>query len=100
TLEVVRIHDSAVSSQQGALLVNPGGPGASGLDLALGLVGELDPSILQNFDLVGFDPRGVGLSSPIECVSDQQKDQLNAASPDVRTMAGLTQAQELLQGIA
>jgi pimeloyl-ACP methyl ester carboxylesterase len=56
----------------GALVVNPGGPGASGMELVPALVGRLPGSpLLHRFDLVGFDPRGVGSSTPkINCLGD------------------------------
>jgi len=56
----------------GSLLVNPGGPGASGMSLVPSLVGGLTNSpVTQSFDLVGFDPRGVGASTPtIDCLTD------------------------------
>src|SRR5205807_1915309 len=53
---------------QGALLVNPGGPGASGLGFAAGLSFALPKEVLAGYDLIGFDPRGVGHSTPIHCV--------------------------------
>jgi pimeloyl-ACP methyl ester carboxylesterase len=52
------------SQQQGILLVNPGGPGASGLSLAAELADGLTPSVARDYDIVGFDPRGVGSSVP------------------------------------
>jgi len=52
----------------GALLVNPGGPGASGLDFATNI--ELPSQVLDRFDIVGFDPRGVGKSTPLTCATD------------------------------
>ena len=49
----------------GYLLVNPGGPGASGVELAIGAaVGYFSDEIVARFDIVGFDPRGVGESQP------------------------------------
>ncbi|SDM54506.1 TAP-like protein [Allokutzneria albata] len=51
----------------GVLLVNPGGPGASGVRLALGSPGLFGPEVLARFDIVGFDPRGVAGSRPIRC---------------------------------
>ncbi|HEV3227372.1 MAG TPA: alpha/beta hydrolase [Acidimicrobiales bacterium] len=54
------------SERIGVLLVNPGGPGGSGLDfVASGL--DVSATILDRFDVIGFDPRGVGKSSPLQC---------------------------------
>jgi pimeloyl-ACP methyl ester carboxylesterase len=52
------------SQQQGILLVNPGGPGGSGLSLAVAVAQGLAPSVAADYDIVGFDPRGVGSSVP------------------------------------
>jgi len=54
----------------GPLFVNPGGPGASGLQLALAADQALPPALLQRFDIVGVDPRGVGSSTPVRCAGD------------------------------
>jgi len=100
-LFVVRIHPKLQRPQDklGSLLVNPGGPGASGINLAAGLVNALSDKVFAHFDLVGFDPRGVGLSQPLQCISDRQKDQLAAADPDVRTAAGRAQARSGAQAV-
>ncbi len=50
--------------QQGILLVNPGGPGGTGLTLALAVAEGLSPGVAADYDIVGFDPRGVGSSVP------------------------------------
>jgi pimeloyl-ACP methyl ester carboxylesterase len=99
TLELVKIHDER-GGGTGSLLVNPGGPGGSGVELALGLVGQMSPRILENFDLIGFDPRGVGLSSPILCTTDAEKDRLNSASPDVLTATGFAAAKAQAKKVA
>jgi pimeloyl-ACP methyl ester carboxylesterase len=52
------------NKRQGVLLVNPGGPGGSGLGLASFVAQGLDPSVAAEYDIVGFDPRGVGSSVP------------------------------------
>jgi pimeloyl-ACP methyl ester carboxylesterase len=52
----------------GSLLVNPGGPGASGVDALPGIVDMLTPALLAHFDVVGFDPPGVGASDPVTCL--------------------------------
>ena len=81
-------------------MVNPGGPGASGIELAVGLAIQVSDKLLSHFDLVGFDPRGVGLSTPVSCISDSEKDQLNAAAPDVLTATGLAEAKHLAEMVA
>ncbi|HEV7452922.1 MAG TPA: alpha/beta hydrolase [Pseudonocardiaceae bacterium] len=60
----------------GSLLVNPGGPGASGMDAVASLAGAVDSTELgRRFDLVGFDPRGIGASEPkIVCRNTQEQD--------------------------
>lgn len=54
----------------GSLVFNPGGPGGSGID-SLGFIPlTMSPEILQRFDLVSFDPRGVGASTALTCDND------------------------------
>src|SRR6202034_3015209 len=52
------------SKRQGVLLVNPGGPGGSGLSLAAFVAQGLDPAVASEYDIIGFDTRGVGSSVP------------------------------------
>lgn len=70
----------------GSLLVNPGGPGAPGSDLALYAPYQFDLPLLRRFDIVGWDPRGTGASSPaIECIGDDDYDRMYAevdSTPD------------------
>jgi pimeloyl-ACP methyl ester carboxylesterase len=64
------VHTSPASRYQGVVLVNPGGPGASGLGLAT-LGQGLPESVAGTYDWIGFDPRGVGASEPsLSCVPD------------------------------
>ena len=53
-----------VSQQQGIMLVNPGGPGGDGLPLAAEVAQGLSPGVAADYEIVGFDPRGVGSSVP------------------------------------
>jgi pimeloyl-ACP methyl ester carboxylesterase len=100
TLQLLKVHSKKQSSPTGSLLVNPGGPGGSGIVLAVDLAGSIDSGVLDHFDLIGFDPRGVGLSSPVTCFSDAQKDADLAAAPDVRTTAGIAAAQAMWAQVA
>jgi pimeloyl-ACP methyl ester carboxylesterase len=61
----------------GDIFTNPGGPGASGLDVAYGAIDYLPTTITRHYNVVGIDPRGVGLSSPIHCLSLAQLDTFN-----------------------
>ncbi|MDT7552485.1 MAG: hypothetical protein QOI16_1021, partial [Pseudonocardiales bacterium] len=72
TATVAVLRQKASGNKIGSLLFNPGGPGASGMSLVASLAGSLaDSALSQRFDLVGFDPRGVGASTPaIDCLTD------------------------------
>ncbi|HVH62615.1 MAG TPA: alpha/beta hydrolase, partial [Candidatus Dormibacteraeota bacterium] len=65
------------ASRIGSLLINPGGPGDSGIQFLAQSTSEFQ-ELNRVFDLVGFDPRGVGQSSPVRCQSPQQEDQFNS----------------------
>lgn len=55
----------------GALLVNPGGPGFGGSYLALSAPRIYESALVERFDIIGWDPRGTGLSAPvIDCIDD------------------------------
>jgi pimeloyl-ACP methyl ester carboxylesterase len=66
-LSLIRLRATDPDRRIGSLLVNPGGPGGSGVDLVLGAGEFFPPEIRARFDLVGFDPRGVGRSTPLRC---------------------------------
>jgi pimeloyl-ACP methyl ester carboxylesterase len=100
-IQLIRVHDSDNHDRPvHSLIVNPGGPGGSGVNLALGIAGQVSDALLEHFDLVGFDPRGVGFSSPIRCLSDQEKDRQSLLAPDVLTAAGFAQAKNLAKQLA
>jgi pimeloyl-ACP methyl ester carboxylesterase len=69
----------ATGDKIGSLIINPGGPGESGVEAAVGVIQSLPPRVRERFDLVGFDPRGVGSSRPaVWCNSDAENDRLRA----------------------
>lgn len=73
TLSVVR--HRAEGTPVGSLLTNPGGPGASGVDLILNSLDfAVGADLIENFDVIGFDPRGVGASTAVTCYDAPEMD--------------------------
>jgi len=69
------LRQKALGARLGSLVINPGGPGASGTAAVVKIVspGVGSGPVAQRFDLVGFDPRGVGASTPtIDCLDDRE----------------------------
>src|SRR3954451_12826903 len=99
-LFLVRVRAAGQTDRIGSLVVHPGGPGASGADAAISLALTLPPALLGRFDLIGFDPRGVGLSTPVECVSDEMKEEIVASEPRPTTDEQLDDAFGLAQDVA
>lgn len=67
TVAVSKIATAKPGRRRGDLLLNPGGPGLEGLDMPGQMAPTLPASVLDQYDLVGFDPRGVGHSTPQSC---------------------------------
>lgn len=77
--QIAMIRFKATGQKIGSLVVNPGGPGESGVEAAASMVSTLPQPLRERFDLVGFDPRGVANSSPAAwCNSDEDNDRLRA----------------------
>ena len=72
---------------QGALFINPGGPGDSGVSFAERASNAFSPDLLEAYDIIGFDPRGVGSSTAITCSSD---DDSSGSTAEPSTSAGAT----------
>ena len=81
SVEISRIATSVPALRRGVLLSNPGGPGGSGLDLPGALAAVLPPEVLDRYDLIGFDPRGVGSSTPISCAIDTSPNSITIRLP-------------------
>lgn len=75
-IELAVIRHRAESTPIGSLLTNPGGPGVSGYDHVRGAATLSYSSALQEeYDIIGFDPRGVARSAPVECLDDAGMDE-------------------------
>lgn len=94
TIDIAVNRHAATGGRLGSLLINPGGPGGSGIDalssIALGRFGD---DVVASYDLIGFDPRGVGQSTAISCVSDSEMDALVSADYDFATDQGVADAE-------
>jgi pimeloyl-ACP methyl ester carboxylesterase len=78
TFEIALLkYEARTSKKLGSLIVNPGGPGGSGVDYAYAAEYIFSPAILDRYDIVGFDPRGVSRSAPIRCLTDNELDANN-----------------------
>lgn len=78
-LHVLRLKATHQKGKIGSLVINPGGPGASGVDYAYNAEYIFSPNLLEKYDIVGFDPRGVGGSAPIHCFTNSETDAFFAA---------------------
>jgi pimeloyl-ACP methyl ester carboxylesterase len=94
-LAVVRLRSAGGAPRIGSLILNPGGPGGGG-----GGGGARPPppatqivsdAVRAQYDVVGFDPRGVGASDPIRCLTGPETDQLLAVTGNPRTPAEVSQ---------
>lgn len=75
---------------KGSLLVNPGGPGGSGYDMVKDSAQTMfTAKLLDSYNVIGFDPRGVKRSAPVTCVGDSERDALREFTADPDTDAGL-----------
>ncbi|MEH1128330.1 alpha/beta hydrolase [Micromonospora sp. CPCC 206061] len=72
TMKIAVARRPALDSENriGSLVVNPGGPGGSGVDFALWNYSYFSEELRNKFDIVGFDPRGVARSQPVVCGGD------------------------------
>lgn len=76
TLALVRQPALGSEPALGSLFVNPGGPGASGVSYLMGNVSNaVSPAVQERYDVVGWDPRGVGASSAISCLTAEEMDE-------------------------
>ncbi|GAA3536872.1 proteinase [Aeromicrobium flavum] len=72
-----------------AIFANPGGPGGSAQGFVGYLASEMPGSLRRSHDVVGVDPRGVGESTPLECLSDDRFDAFIDTDPDPADDAGI-----------
>jgi pimeloyl-ACP methyl ester carboxylesterase len=96
-IQVSLIRLPAKGTRIGSLLINPGGPGVSGVDYVRAAKAQYTAPVRDAFDVVGFDPRGTGGTDPVRCLPPDQLDAFYAADP---TPDDAAEEQELTRSIA
>ena len=84
TLALKKLSAKQSANKVGSLLINPGGPGGSGTDYVTYAEDAFGKRLMDSFDIIGFDPRGVAQSTPLDCLTDQEVDEFIAfdGTPD------------------
>ncbi len=80
-IEIALVRRPATGNRTGSIFVNPGGPGASGIEFVRGGF-RFDDATAERYDVVGFDPRGIGESNPLSCSVDRGESAMADLSPD------------------
>lgn len=87
SLAVNRSRAKGSGRKIGSLLINPGGPGGSGVAFTPQAALLFGTKLTDRFDIVGFDPRGVGASAPVRCLDTKSLDRYFAVDPSPDTPA-------------
>ena len=99
-IEIAVARTEATGEKIGTLVSNPGGPGGSGVDFMESLPFMISPEVSAAYDLVGFDPRGVGRSEGITCLSDAKTDEYLAGATEPGNDAATQFSEEWRASIA
>ncbi|MFJ4327897.1 alpha/beta hydrolase [Streptomyces tricolor] len=83
-LAVARRKATDPGARVGSMVFGPGGPGDSGVEMVVGRISRFSPEVRRRFDIVSFDPRGVGGSNPVTCSGDLVAQR---PSPELRSQA-------------
>lgn len=83
-LAVARRKATDSGARVGSMVFGPGGPGDSGVERVVGGIGRFSPEVRRRFDIVSFDPRGVGGSNPVACSGGLLAER---PSPELRSQA-------------
>lgn len=94
-ISLIRLPATDTKGRIGSLVINPGGPGGSGVEFIRDNARRLPVALRARFDVVGFDPRGVNSSSAIRCIDNLDGfDALDPSPDDDAELKALTDAAE------
>lgn len=99
-LQIALTRLPASGDRVGSLVVNPGGPGGSGVDYALQAPLVISEPVRAAYDVVGFDPRGVARSAAVDCLDDAGYDAFAAADPSPDDTAEMVELERLAGELA
>ena len=101
TIELAVVRDpTSAKNRLGSVVLNPGGPGASGIQYAEGEGQTIKQALGNEFDVVSFDPRGIGASAPVRCLTSKQLDQWVAFEANPNSPASVAQQDQLAKQFA
>ncbi|MDO4607470.1 MAG: alpha/beta hydrolase [Bowdeniella nasicola] len=86
----------AQSADAPILLINPGGPGGSGVDMMDQAAFMFTRKLMDAYSVTGFDPRGVGQSTAVECLSDHERDEFRSKTADPSTDEGAAETYRIM----
>ncbi|ANZ41754.1 hydrolase [Lentzea guizhouensis] len=100
-IAISRLASENPAKRRGVLLTNPGGPGGEGLGYPAVLAGSgLPKDVLDSYDIIGFDPRGVGRSTPVTCELTPEQQARGAFASYAYTSADVTREAGYARSIA
>ncbi|MBR8743684.1 alpha/beta hydrolase [Nocardiopsis sp. MG754419] len=98
---VSRLASANPETRRGVLLLNPGGPGAPGLSMPADLASLGAPNgLLDSYDLIGVDTRGVGHSTPVSCGFTADQEYMGNVPPYAVDDAAIDAQAEIARGVA
>jgi pimeloyl-ACP methyl ester carboxylesterase len=93
-IQISTIRLPASGKRAGSILINPGGPGGSGIEYGRAARSVLSAKVRARYDVVGFDPRGVGESAPVRCLPSRSLDAYLSLDNTPDSQAEITALQE------
>ncbi|QIB47980.1 alpha/beta hydrolase [Streptomyces aureoverticillatus] len=100
-IAVSRMASKDPAERRGVLFTNPGGPGGAGLGYPAALArAGLPKDVVDSYDVIGFDPRGVGRSTPVTCDLTPEQQQRGSFPPYAHTAADVAREAENARAVA